>query len=150
MHQLARLGIILLGFYEIINGLLRASMLLSAWETVFAIIILGCLPGVLLILANRRIATAIFSSEESAVLELGNVEALCAVGFSLLGVYLLILGLYAAINATLLGTIPWAMWKARGVELAPLVARLAAPLLQSFAGLGLFLGAKRLARALSD
>ncbi len=111
-------------------------MFLSAWETVFAIMILGCVPGVLLIAANRRIATAIFPSEEPVSLELGNVEVLCAVGFALLGVDLLINGLYRATNFALLTE-------------HTLVARLAAPLLQSFAGLGLFLGAKRLARAFS-
>ncbi len=105
MHQLARLGIILLGLYAITNGFIAASGIIT--ETITTVptsqimvaivtsIVIGFVPGVLLIAVNRKIATAIFSSGEVGSLKLNDVQGL----HSLLGVYFLIYGLFGTLFA---------------------------------------------------
>ncbi len=196
MHQLARLGIILLGLYAITNGFIAASGIIT--ETITTVptsqimvaivtsIVIGFVPGVLLIAVNRKIATAIFSSGEVGSLKLNDVQgcgwvlaprrvlsylwpiwhtvrlrtlartlarALClhVVGFSLLGVYFLIYGLFGTLFAfvPLLGHLLGLSDVPTVPLLSNLVGRLVASLVQSIAGLSLFLGAKRLAHTFS-
>ena len=165
MHQLARLGIILLGLYAITNGFIAASGIIT--ETITTVptsqimvaivtsIVIGFVPGVLLIAVNRKIATAIFSSGEVGSLKLNDVEGLHVVGFSLLGVYFLIYGLFGTLFAfvPLLGHLLGHLLGLSDVPTVPLlsnlVGRLVASLVQSIAGLSLFLGAKRLAHTFS-
>ncbi len=152
MHQLARLGVILLGLYAITHGFIASGRIPATFfmvAIVGVIVVLGFVPGVLLIAANRRIATAIFSSEEVGSLKLNDVEGLHVVGFSLLGVYFLIYGLLGTLSASvsLLGfsdapVVP------RGIP-AAVVGRLVGSVVESIAGISLFLGAKRLAHAFS-
>ena len=170
MHQLARFGIILLGLYAITHGFISSGRITATFlETigptvptsqimvaiVGVIVLLGFVPGVLLIAVNRRIATAIFSSEEVGSLKLNDVEGLHVVGFSLLGVYFLIYGLFGTLSASvsLLGSLHLlgfsdAAVVPRGIP-AAVVGRLVASLVESIAGISLFLGAKRLAHTFS-
>ncbi len=161
MHQLARLGIILLGLYAITNGFIAASGIIT--ETITTVptsqimvaivtsIVIGFVPGVLLIAVNRKIATAIFSSGEVGSLKLNDVQGLHVVGFSLLGVYFLIYGLFGTLFAfvPLLGHLLGLSDVPTVPLLSNLVGRLVASLVQSIAGLSLFLGAKRLAHTFS-
>ena len=99
MYQLARLGLVLLGLYTVINSfplMFIVGPLAGIGIAVSVIVLL--LPGVLLIATNRRMAGAIFSTHEARSVELTGPEGFSVLGFPLLGVWLAIQGLISAVT----------------------------------------------------
>ena len=144
MYQLARLGIVLLGLYTIINAL--PLMFIVGPLAVIGIavsIILLLLPGVILIAMNRRLARAIFSTDEAGAWGSTDTEGFAVLGFALFGTWLAIQGLISAGTGVL---VQIALLDA--LRFQALATRLGEPLLQVIVGVGLFLGAKRFGRTL--
>ena len=144
MYQLARLGLVLLGLYTIINAfpLMFIVEPLAVIGIAVSVIVL-LLPGVILIATNRRIAGAIFSTDEAGAWGSTDTEGFAVLGFALFGTWLAIQGLISAgtgvlVQIALVGEFRFQL----------LTARLGEPLLQGIAGAVLFLGAQRFGRRL--
>ena len=106
-------------------------------------VIVLLVPGVILIATNRRIARAIFSTDEAGSWELTDAEGFAVLGFALFGTWLAIQGLISAgtgvlVHIALVGAL----------RFQALAARLGEPLIQILVGVGLFLGRNGLGRAL--
>ena len=144
MYQLARLGIVLLGLYTIMDAfpLMFIVEPLAVIEIAVRVILL-LLPGVILMAMNRRIAGAIFSTHEARSVELADLEGFYVLGFALLGVWVPIQGLISAVTGVLVQIAPLDAFRFQ-----PLATRLGPPLIQIIVGVSLFLGAKRLGRTL--
>ena len=145
MYQLARLGLVLLGLYTIINAFPLMFIVgpLAVIGIAVSVIVL-LLPGVILIAMNRRMAGAIFSTHEARSVELTDPEGFYVLGFALLGVWVAIQGLISAVTGVL---VQIALLDALRVQ--PLATRFGPPVIQIIVGVSLFLGAKRLGRAFS-
>ncbi len=144
MYQLARLGLVLLGLYTIINAfplMFIVGPLAAIGIAVSAIVLL--LPGIILIATNRRMARAIFSTDEAWAWGSTDAEGFAVLGFALFGTWLAIRGLISAGTGIL---VQIALLDA--LRFPALATRLGEPLLQVMVGVGLFLGAKRLGRTL--
>ena len=145
MYQLARLGIVLLGLYTIINAFPLMFIVgpLAVIGIAVSVIVL-LLPGVTLIAMNRRMAGAIFSTDEAGSWGSTDTEGFAVLGFALLGAWVAIQRLISAVTGVL---VQIALLDA--FRFQPLATRLGPPLIQIIVGVGLFLGAKRLARVLA-
>ena len=130
MYQLARLGLVLLGLYTIINTFPLMFIVgpLAVIGIAVSVIVL-LVPGVILIATNRRIARAIFSTDEAGSWELTDAEGFAVLGFALFGTWLAIQGLISAgtgvlVHIALVGAL----------RFQALAARLGEPLIQILVG----------------
>ncbi len=144
MYQLARLGLVLLGLYTIINAFPLMFIVgpLAVIGIAVSVIVL-LFPGVILIATNRRMAGAIFSTDEAGSWGSTDTEGFAVLGFALFGTWLAIQGLISAVTGVLIQ-----IALVGALRFQPLAARLAEPLLQGIVGVALFVGAKRFGRTL--
>ena len=142
MYHLARLGLALLGWYTVINSFpLMVSLGAPLAIAVPLNVVFVFLPGLMLVIANRRLARAIVSTDDDGAWHVPDARGFAMLGFALLGVWFVVQGLFSVVTGVLLQ-----IALLETFTFQAFVLRAGGPLAQLIAGVLLFKGAGRFGR----